>query len=49
MKNRNILRCVDYCGAEILTEVKDRPCYRCGKPMKFIGKEKDEKQKEVGK
>ena len=41
MKNRNILRCVDYCGAEILTEAKDRICYKCGRPMKFMGKEQD--------
>ncbi len=49
MKNRNILRCVNYCGAEILTEAKSRVCYKCGSEMKFIGKENDEKhnQKEV--
>lgn len=46
MKNRNILRC-PYCGAAVLTDAKERHCYKCETKMKFIEKEDEYKRKQL--
>lgn len=38
-KDRNVLRCATFCGAEVFTSSGNRDCYKCGSTMQHVGKE----------
>lgn len=43
MRNKNILRCVQ-CGMTILTQAKDRRCFKCESEMVLIKKKNGNKR-----